>query len=1024
MHTLLSKMRQNKDLPFVFLILAVAILIGYLNFPFGKWLLGWDNLVPELNFEVNFKRGLFSLWQENEGFGLTGGHGYAATLPHTLLLYLFSFFIPQNALRIFFHLLMYTVGALGSYFLISYFRSKDDPWIGRASATIGALFYLVNFATIQMMYIPLEAFSAHFGLLPWLILYFFKVINYTNRKNLIIFTLLNLAASMQGFIPPLFIVYMVFIGLGFVIRLFIDKHNIFNTLKMYLFVTLIILATNAYWLLPIGYYTFLNSKTYLNAYNNITQTNEFILKNEKYGGLNDMVNMRGFIYESGDVKIAGEPVKIFEPWIKHFEQIHAKLANITLFALVFLGFLISFRKKSWESFSLAGMLILTFTFLATDIPPFSLISDIFRNHIPVFKQAFRIPFTKFAISWSLFYSVFLAFGTFFILKLTDLTIKAKKTTIVLIVSLISSAVIISGFPVFTGNLFYKRIHVDLPKEYLQLFEYFKKIPETEKIAHLPSPSPTGWSYYNWGYTGSGFLWYGLTQQIIDRNFDVWSNYNENFYWELSYALYSKDQQKFNDVLDKYNISWVIIDQSLSGISHPRAWYNDYAANYLTNGNEFYLEQKLGSLDIYHRSNGSLTNIELYKNLPDINPEYEWNNNDKAYEGIGIYKTTVGQNNSYYPFRSIFTGRGTKDNPTSIAHENDILTFSTELTEIDVVPSTVVITDVDASIDSDEINNLINVNDNYLNVNIPLKEEKYVYSESQFPGKDGECWPKGAGKFDQKKISGNTNSFVRLTAIDATTCRIIILPEVEQGKGYLVAIKSRNVFGLPLNFWIENLTSRHVDQQLYLENHKNFDWDYIVIPSMAKDGIGYTLHFDNVSIGNIETVNDIAEVFVYPIPYELITGMYFSNGDSIQSENISKNITTIGHNDPTRYDISLQNIDKNATVALWQSYHEDWKAYSFSCNSKLITCNVKKFFPFIFGTELKDHVLINNWANGWRLRSSDLGDPKGNELQTTNYELRTNIVIIFWPQVLQYIGLVFLVLILPFLIFPNLIYKSK
>ena len=29
--------------------------------------------------------------------------------------------------------------------------------------------------------------------------------------------------------------------------------------------------------------------------------------------------------------------------------------------------------------------------------------------------------------------------------------------------------------------------------------------------------------------------------------------------------------------------------------------------------------------------------------------------------------------------------------------------------------------------------------------------------------------------------------------------------------------------------------------------------------------------------------------------------------------------------------------------------------------------IDNLFPFISGAEIKDHVLINNWANGWVLR---------------------------------------------------------
>lgn len=62
------------------------------------------------------------------------------------------------------------------------------------------------------------------------------------------------------------------------------------------------------------------------------------------------------------------------------------------------------------------------------------------------------------------------------------------------------------------------------------------------------------------------------------------------------------------------------------------------------------------------------------------------------------------------------------------------------------------------------------------------------------------------------------------------------------------------------------------------------------------------------------------------------------------------------------------------------------------------------FPFFFDTEIKDHVLVNNWENGWLLRA-----PEGRK-----------IVIVFWPQYLEYVG--FALIILTFM--GILLYRGK
>mgnify|MGYP001583817530 CR=1 len=50
----------------------------------------------------------------------------------------------------------------------------------------------------------------------------------------------------------------------------------------------------------------------------------------------------------------------------------------------------------------------------------------------------------------------------------------------------------------------------------------------------------------------------------------------------------------------------------------------------------------------------------------------------------------------------------------------------------------------------------------------------------------------------------------------------------------------------------------------------------------------------------------------------------------------------------------------------------------------------RMFPYIFGERLTGHVLVNNWSNGWSFDSAQ--DKK-----------LTTIYLVFWPQVLEFIG---------------------
>jgi hypothetical protein len=64
------------------------------------------------------------------------------------------------------------------------------------------------------------------------------------------------------------------------------------------------------------------------------------------------------------------------------------------------------------------------------------------------------------------------------------------------------------------------------------------------------------------------------------------------------------------------------------------------------------------------------------------------------------------------------------------------------------------------------------------------------------------------------------------------------------------------------------------------------------------------------------------------------------------------------------------------------------------------------FPFLFGNEVKNHVLVNNWENGWILSNKE----------------QSNLVIVYLPQYLEYLG--FIILLLPIIVVFLRILASK
>src|SRR5581483_12472536 len=64
------------------------------------------------------------------------------------------------------------------------------------------------------------------------------------------------------------------------------------------------------------------------------------------------------------------------------------------------------------------------------------------------------------------------------------------------------------------------------------------------------------------YQGAGFLWFGIKQPLLNRDFDRWSSYNEQYYREMSYAVYTQDPTLLQKVVSKYNIHYLILDTSI------------------------------------------------------------------------------------------------------------------------------------------------------------------------------------------------------------------------------------------------------------------------------------------------------------------------------------------------------------------------------------------------------------------------------------------------------------------------------
>jgi hypothetical protein len=995
-------MIRKNALP-AFLLFIIACVIGS-NFAPGMWLTGWDNLHPEFDFLLNIRRSFFAVWQEYQGPGLPGGMGHAADLPRQLILWVASAVLPAQILRYVWTFGMLALGTIGVYVflwrsVLPLLFADTRQSILKTGAFFGALCYLTNMGTVQMFYAPFEAYVTHFGFLPWLLFAATRAVERPAPRRYAAFAAVSLLSATQGYVPTVFVVYCMALLTWSVFRITVSTVKM-AAVRSVLWLWGITLLVNAFWLLPFAYFTATNARVTVDAKINRMATDEVFLKNRAYGTLTDALRLRGFWFDTFDFN-PGEGVMapVLGYWRVWADKPPVIIAGAVLLFISFAGVWIIIRDKKRHGMWIVAFYIFCVLLLTTATQPFSWGQDFLRQKVPLFHQIFRFPFTKFALLTGLGYSLLFGVGIPGILSRFS-----SKRTALLVSILAGSCLLVQSYPVFTGNLFYPALRQQIPKEYFDLFAYLRTKPETWRIANFPQSTYWGWTYERWGYTGSGLLWYGAGQPVMDRAFDVWSNVNENYYWEVSRAIYAKDTRGLENVLSKYGIHYILIDKNTVSAGNARALFTDEIQGLLAGIPTITPEKTFGNLMLFARTDDPYeSSVSVTDNLPFVSPAYRWTDNDTAYGELGDYIAmsndssagntgyyTTQQNTIIYPFRSLFTKRSVDEREFDVT-ENDtsiILSSSVEATDAAILKSANLVYDSTKSAD--------------------LTAKSVVTCGLLKPGKMAAT----------DETDENGAQFLRFTDTNQRECLSYGIPGLPHKDGYLIAVESRHVSGRPLMFSLVNMTAKHAELETYLENtnvqgsgfivHGESGWrtDYYILPPLAPDGLGYNPYISNDSIGSDTSVNDLRSIRIYKIPYE---EMVHQKSETLnpKSKTMEKTEIAVEHPNPAYYRVQLSTAnDEPKTLILSQSYDDGWLAVTPS-----------KTFPYL--VPAGKHVMVNNWENGWIISNASKAS-NASYFATQNSMLRTNevtnnevtIIIFFWPQMLEYLG--FILLPIPFI----------
>jgi len=541
--------------PVIALFFITGLLI-FLNFEPGTFLTGWDNLHPEFDIQENLRRTLFSVWQEYRGPGLLGGMAHAADLPRVLLIWLLlAVKITPDIIRYLTTFLPLILGPLGVYLLFynHLFKGKLDAKTIQFASFLGSLYYLLNLNTLQTFFVPFETFTWFYGALPWLLFFIISYLSKPSKLNLFTLFFISFLSAPSFYVETIFLVFFVAILPFFIEFLRQQKHKA-QHIKTSIFSLFALVIPHLFWLLPVAFFVITNGKVPELAKNNLLSSPETYARNLQFATFRDTALMKGYLFNYLDLGQDNKYTYLLAVWRSHLDIGVVNLVGFLSFVLVLTGLYYSFKKKfAWTKSFVALLALCLFFLLGGGL--------LINNNLPLIGELFRSPFTKFSIPLSLAYSFFFSIGTIFLLDL--FTFLHSRLTYYLTLFTVAFSLVLFMSPAFSGNLISPSMRLPIPSEYFELFDYLKTQDPATRIANFPQFSFWGWESYDWGYRGSGFLWYGVRQPLMHRAFDAWDKNSEHYYEEMSTALYSDNQNAFEDVLDKYSINWLLLDENIT-----------------------------------------------------------------------------------------------------------------------------------------------------------------------------------------------------------------------------------------------------------------------------------------------------------------------------------------------------------------------------------------------------------------------------------------------------------------------------
>jgi len=615
-------------------LVLISIYLCSRNYTPNTFLTGWDTLHPEFNYRIYWSRILGGVWQEHQGLGAVASQAHASEIPRVVILMFFSLFLKMNQIRYAYAFLMLVLGPLGVYvfFNKAFSRLAKFSSVTRLGAFSAGLLYLLNLGTLQQFYVPLEMFLTHYGFLGWVMLSLYGYLTTGSKKWLVYFAAFTLLIAPQAHTPTLFYAYLMSLGIFLfpycLLGIFKGKSLFFVDVKRSFVLIFCTMLINSFWFLPHVYFAVQHgSEVHLSKIHQLFSEEAF-LQNKMFGNIKDIALVKNFLFNWGEYKGYNVYGDLMDRWQAHLKEPYVLGIGYALFIISCLGIVFGIFKKEKVIIGLSGMFLLSIFFLLTTNPPLGFIFEWFQNHIPLFKEVFRLPFTKFSILFVFAYAVFFGYA---LATCADVISRVFRSGIfALFVSVLVSIAVVATlfwymYPAFNGYFISPSMRMNIPDRYFKMFDYFNNQDEYGRVANLPIHTFWGWVYHDWfepsrtGYQGAGFLWFGIKQPLMDREFDRWNIINEQYYREMSRAVYSEKVDLLESVLEKYKIRWLLFDSSvMAPAADEKLLFRENIKNLFISSSKISLDKDFGDgLQVYKYSpEKGFADLEQVSNFVD------------------------------------------------------------------------------------------------------------------------------------------------------------------------------------------------------------------------------------------------------------------------------------------------------------------------------------------------------------------------------------------------------------------------